>query len=466
MSSQTCLPRFATRRRPDRPSRGWQLAKIAAMLGTPLMPWQQLVADVGLELLPDGMPAYRQVVVTVPRQNGKTTLMLAWELHRALMWGDDRRQIVVYGATDGVASGKKLLTDQLPILESSKLAAALESVRRAQSQEAFVFGNGSRLEVMGSRESSLHGRTVDLAVADEVWDDEDDRREQAILPAMATRHDGQYIVISTAGILKSVYLRRKVDQGREFAANDVGEGTAYFEWSADEDADPDDPQTWWSCMPALGHTITEAVVRHARDSMEDDEFRRAYLNQWTGAQVRVIPPETWVAVCGDFEASGRVAFAIDCNPERSAGAVAVCDADRTVEVVDYRMGMGWIVGRAVELAEKYDASVVVDPQGPAGALIPELEAAKVKVLAPSAQDVTHAAGVFYDAVMDAQIRVRANEQLNRAVDGARRRTVGDRWAWARRSSNVDISPLVAVTLAFWMHDKLPAAPVPFVLVGS
>jgi hypothetical protein len=39
--------------------------------------------------------------------------------------------------------------------------------------------------------------------------------------------------------------------------------------------------------------------------------------------------------------------------------------------------------------------------------------------------------------------------LTAAVRGASRRPMGDAWAWSRKNSLVDISPLVAVTLALW-----------------
>ena len=41
-----------------------------------------------------------------------------------------------------------------------------------------------------------------------------------------------------------------------------------------------------------------------------------------------------------------------------------------------------------------------------------------------------------------------------AVKGAARRDIGDGLqAWARKNSAVDISPLCAVTLAVWAHNK-------------
>jgi hypothetical protein len=41
--------------------------------------------------------------------------------------------------------------------------------------------------------------------------------------------------------------------------------------------------------------------------------------------------------------------------------------------------------------------------------------------------------------------------LDAAVAGAAKRSLGDSWAWARRGLSVDISPLVAVSLARWGH---------------
>jgi hypothetical protein len=56
-----------------------------------------------------------------------------------------------------------------------------------------------------------------------------------------------------------------------------------------------------------------------------------------------------------------------------------------------------------------------------------------------------------------QVRHLDQVPLSVALDGATRRTVGDAWRWSRRSSAVDIAPLVAVTLAHWGVGA-PAAP--------
>jgi hypothetical protein len=128
-SSGFCNPRWSTPRSRDRQTLGPEILTIGRQLGHTLMPWQQLVADTGLEIDRDsGLPAFREVVVTVPRQSGKTTLVLAWELQRALMWNSMQR--CAYTAQTGWDARRKLIDDQAPILMGSPLKATVTRVFR------------------------------------------------------------------------------------------------------------------------------------------------------------------------------------------------------------------------------------------------------------------------------------------------------------------------------------------------
>jgi phage terminase large subunit-like protein len=85
--TQRCSPRWATPRNPERRTIGGEIAFVAAKLGSPLMAWQREVADVTGEIDPEtGRLFYRTVVVTVMRQQGKTTLTLPVWVQRALRW--------------------------------------------------------------------------------------------------------------------------------------------------------------------------------------------------------------------------------------------------------------------------------------------------------------------------------------------------------------------------------------------
>jgi phage terminase large subunit-like protein len=263
-------------------------------MGMPFMPWQRMVADVAGEYDAEtGVPAYREVIVTVPRQSGKTTLQLVQVLDRSLMWGRPCR--TAYTAQTGLDARQKMVNDWMPALGRSPFRATIARELRGAAETAIEFSTGSRAEVLATSEESGHGRTLDLGLIDEAFADEDDRREQAIVPAMTTIGDAQMFIFSTMGTGRSSFLNRKVATGRALVEAGVTHGIAYFEWSAPDDADADDPQVWRACMPALGHTTTEASVRHARMSMTDGEFRRAFLNQQREHDDRWLPAGAWLA---------------------------------------------------------------------------------------------------------------------------------------------------------------------------
>lgn len=445
----SCKPQYQTPRSPNRPTRGEFVAKIARALGQPLMPWQSLVADVAGELLPDGTPAFREVIVTVPRQQGKTSLILATSVERCTL--RDRAHKVAYTAQTGSDARKKLLDDQVPILEGSPLWAAVKRVHRAQGNEGVIFRNGSRIDVLASGHSAGHGKVIDLGLVDEAFDDQDDRREQAMSPAMMTKVDAQMMIASTMGTDASVYLNRKVDAGRAAALEGLTTGTAYFEWAIPEGVDITDPRSWWLGMPALGITVSEAVVAHEQRKMSPGEFARAFGNQRMRSSERVIPEASWRLVqSATAKPSGALWFGVEVSPDRDWTAiVAAGQSDRpTAEIVDYRPGVGWAADRLAQLASEHGGQVVLEARSPAGALAPELAVRGVRVTELSAGDVTRACGWLYDRIADTAVWVRSDPRLDTAVGAAARVPVGDAWRFGRKAGG-DVTPLGAMVMALY-----------------
>ncbi len=453
-----CPPRLATPRDPARPTLGGEVAEVAETLGTPLMPWQQQVVDVALEVDPDtGRLAYREVIVTTPRQQGKTTLELAVMVHRARRWPRSR---ILYSAQSRLHAHKKWEDEHVATLNRSPLAAEF-TVRYQRGDEAIRWRNGSLHGITAPGEKSGHSEVLDLMVMDEAWALEDARLEQGVSPTMVTRPEPQLWVVSTAGTRRSAYLRGKVDRGRARVGGPVTardrSTVAYFEWSALPDSDPADPATWHG-MPALGRTITEQTIAAEFERLDLADFCRAYLN-WEPnaipADWLVIAEQAWRALADPSSAAqDPVAFAADVTPERSHAAIAVAglraDGLGHGEVVDHRPGTGWVVPRLVELVGKWrPCAVVVDDTGPAGNLIAPLEAAGIEVTKPTGRGMAHAAGDTFDAVAEQTIRIVPRPALDAAVAGAAQRPLSDGWAWARKGLSTDICPLVALSLARW-----------------
>jgi phage terminase large subunit-like protein len=247
----------------------------ATSLGPGLMPWQNDVNAVTTELGAGERFVYREVVIEVMRQQGKSVDLLSMMVDRGLRRPGSQ---IAYTAQNRLEARHRLLDSWWPRIARSPLRKLID-VRKGSGSEALLFRNGSMLGLVSSNETSGHGDSLDLGVIDEAWAQTDDALEQAMRPAMMTR-DAQLWVVSAAGTEKSTYFRGKVDAGRARAEMGVTDTACYIGYSFADDEDPADPETWRRRMPALGITVSEATVQADLETMKLGEFRRAYGCQW------------------------------------------------------------------------------------------------------------------------------------------------------------------------------------------
>lgn len=501
----TCPPRWGTMRDFSRQTYGPKVAKIARALGTPLMPWQRLVVDVGLEIDPEtGLLAYRGVDITVPRQSGKTSVVLPTAVWRAMFRA---RQRVVYGAQTGVAAREKWEDEHLPMLESARSLKGRWRARKANGREAILWRNGSIHGLLSNTEKAGHGKTLDTAFLDEYFGQVDYRSDQAVGPAMITRADAQKWRLSTAGTSKSIPFNAMRARGR--AAVDEGRIStiAFFDWCALPGMPRDLPETWRTCMPALcpapvrgvckcsrewRHTVTERAILAELETYAEEleEFDRAYLNISRDLNELLGDPnvpslEEWELLASPAAEGGDlVALALDVTPDAGwASIVAVgvgADGLPLVKVLDHGAGMGWVVGRIRLLHERLNPLCwVIDDKSAAGRFLLPLEQAGImrmppqhddpkqgpqrgQLWVPTVQQLGAACGSFTDCVRQGQLVHLGQEEMAVALDGAKTRPLGDgAWAWGRKIASADISPLVAATLALaglerWRHLALPS----------
>lgn len=424
------------------------------------MPWQRMVADVGGEYDPaTGQPFYSEVFVTVPRQSGKTLLMVAWQIHRcvAARWRHPQRS--VFTAQTGKDARDKWLDELFPLLRGSELVPLIArrgsrlQINEGMGNESVTFKTGSLIRLLSTSASSGHSKTIDQAVMDEIWHDVDDRREQGLRPAMITRDDRQMLVCSTAGTNASTVYNRKRRAGREAVQRDAGRGLAYFEWSAPDDWELSDEGSWWTFMPALGHTIgVDAIRSELPPSLEPPEFRRAYGNRPTAGKDLVFPVEVWQRVCGkateDAKPTGEIRFGVDVAEDRGSATV-VSFGGGVFELVAHRPGVGWVVDFLNEAVAKADATVALDFGGPAGVLADSLDRCDRLKSGP----VVGLCQKLHDAVVEGRVKFRWDPLFDDAVEGAVKKHVGDRWVWSRRASTTDVTPLMAATVAFSQPDE-------------
>ncbi len=437
---------------------------MSRQLGYEPMPWQAAWWDVQYELNEDGMLWYREADITVPRQSAKTTSTLVRQVDRCLHseergWG--RRPVAAFTAQHASDARDKMMEVWAPDIEASpEIAAHLGRVNRSNGKEGFSWTNGARIITFPPNMKGAHGSTLDLVDIDEAFAFPDNRAEQGSRPAMITRPSPQIVIQSTAGTAESVYFKRKVDDGR--ARVKLGEDShiCYLEFSIDPDVDDiHNPDHWWRWMPALGYTQSIDALLMEKEAMDADEFYRAFGNGWTKSGKQIIPAAKWAAAFEPKTARhGKVWMAVDVSPGANGGgrsaSISIAsfrDNAIDVEVLAHGSGTDWVAEKIGELTRKNTVqSLWLDATGPIGQIVPDIKLKSMaKIEETDARTMANACGRFHQAVLDRSVRHRNQDVLNAAVEGADKRILEDGWAWKRRTSTADISPLVSCTLAHW-----------------
>lgn len=468
-------PRYATPRDVSAPTYGGKVALLGTAMGLPLMPWQRTVADTALELGPNGHYRYSTVVLTVPRQSGKTSLLRPVLAHRALTI--DRAQLWITAQLRQDA--RDTWADTCDLIQDSPLGQ-LTKRRNTNGGECLTFANSSRLRLFNAgSDKALHGKQSDLVFIDEAFafgEEQGDAILQAVLPTQATRPGAQTWIVSTAGTAASTWLRSYVTKGRAGTAR----RTAYFEWSIPEDTeDLTDLDLYVRHHPAVGHTISRDALETAQEGMKPGEFARAYGNFWTSSAEWVIPPELWAKASSrdSIDRSKPFALAAEVNADRSGGCILACgesadDGRPILEVVDIRPGIGWIAERLIELAEKHrETTLVIDPTSPAGTVHRELEDRRRRRYRVPLADFDAGALVdghteFLDDLVTGRLLQPGDERLDKALAATTGRSLRETIVFSRRTGDDGTSPapMVAAVLAHhgWRHPRDSTAPAIYV----
>jgi hypothetical protein len=433
------------------------------------MSWQRIAADLGSELLPDGRPAYGLVVVSTPRQAGKSTLARAVCVDGMTARPDAR----VWSTAQTRNAARDRWNDGARVLRRSAVFGAATSLRLANGSECATLSNGSTWRPFAPLPDAIHGETLTRALIDEAWAFDRVRGAellQAIIPAGSTVPEFQTWIVSAAGDDSSEFLADLIASGVSGAA--TGSGIAAVVWSADVDEHaPDLVDRVIDAHPAVGVTITPDKIREAAAVMAPREFLRAYGNTWTATTDTLFPGALVDAVLLPADrrpSAGRITLAADVAPDRGSAAAAVSwqdtDLDRdAVAILAAGSGAGWIVETLAAASRRYGCPVTLDPVGPTAGLADDLRRAGVAVSLLTTRDVTTAAADLLDAVKGGTVGIVSDPAILAALSVAGRRSVGrDAWAFDRRGAAGDISPLIAAAHALYALRR--PTPVPFLVV--
>ena len=122
-----------------------------------------------------------------------------------------------------------------------------------------------------------------------------------------------------------------------------------------------------------------------------------------------------------------------------------------VEVISPNVGgTSELVDWLVERFEKWGpVSLALDASSPAGTLILPLEDRGIPVTQLNTREFLSACGLFHDAVISQKLVHNGQPGMQVSLEGATRKWINDVWLWQRRNERVDMSPVIAATLAHY-----------------
>lgn len=339
---------------------GYELIDFADLIGWPFDPWQQWAAIHMGELLPDGRPRFRKVLILVARQNGKTVLARVL----CLWWLFVSRAPLVLSAH---ASRDKAKESWAKVIEMARAVPDLarevgwkHNPHLQQNEESFSTLYGAHYRFGASNRRLGRGDTVHRVQLDELrehptWDAWD-----AAIYAGNAVPDFQAIAITNQGDARSVVL----DELRESALGYIERGTGdpalgLFEWSAPAGAEVDDVHALAAANPQLGTRILadvligDALTAKERGGEKLAGFKTEVLCMRVTLLDPAIDPDAWRA-CGydpdDPEQRvdlaqhrRRLALCMDVALDGSHAtlvAAATIDGITYVEVVQRWQGFG------------------------------------------------------------------------------------------------------------------------------
>lgn len=418
-------------------------------------PWQEGAGTAILGKGKDGLYCADAVVLSIPRQVGKTFLIGAIVFALAIK----TPKTTVLWTAHRKTTAADTFKDLKAFAERPEVARHVRQIFDSANDQRIIFENDSVLH-FGARERGFGRGFKNVAIV--VFDEAQILTTNGVddmVPA-TNRHPNPLIFyIGTPP--------KPSDPGEHFAMlrreaiDGTSDSTIYIEFSADKPPDRSklasfvrDRLQWGKANPSFPvHTTARAMLRMLKN-LGLDSFLREALGIWdedatlkpfaAGAwgklksKKRKPPRPAAIGIAADVDQVWLSLGASSKGSKTYLGSVLRVRADRD---------RGAFVAEVARIQSKHRCMVAIDPKGPAGFLIEDLEAAGVALTLASQDDFVQACADIRAAVATSDVEHGDTDELNDAVDSAGWRNVGDRKAFGRKGG--DISMLEAVTLARW-----------------
>lgn len=453
---------------------GWPAVRdTCAGFGVGFDSWQDGAGRLILAKRADGSYAASigGVVMSIPRQVGKTYLIGAIVFALCLL----NPGLTVLWTAHRLRTANETFSKMQSFARRRKVKPHVAKVVLGSGDEEIQFHNGSRI-LFGARERGF-GRGFD-DVDIEVFDEAQILTENAtddMIPAMNTAANPLPIYIGTPP--KDSDPSEVFTLKRSEALSGDDEDTAYIEFSADQDADPEDRSQWARANPSYPGRTPESAMLRMKKNLTPVSFLREGLGIWADDSDAdpwgVIPKASYRARITEAPSpdapgwlEGQVALSVEMDQALTYTAICVA-GDRPDGIGAAVVAIGttseWVLETLIAMCKPAAegvpspvSHVVIDGHSPAGSLTPTLQAAGITVTEPKTEDVKRAAGTLVALSKEGGIEYRESPELTRAMAVGVLRKHGE-GRLIDRNCSAHVFPLIGLNLAVWGHQNQPAA---------
>jgi len=437
----------------DLPSKGGELIDFAdRFIEGGFMEWQKWLATHSLKVKPDGRWQHPISVAMLPRQQGKSTYMLA-RIAMGLFEWDEKLQI---GSAHRLVTSLEQFRQLVGMIERhDDLAKQIKRIRWQHGAEEIETLHGTRFLIKAGG-SAARGASPTTVHLDELREMHDLESFASLRFALMAAKNPSVNAFTNAGDSHSVVLHMLRERGLA-AAGGADDDIGYFEWSAPTDEISFENAA--SCTPALGITIHPDNLRAILNDPPEVVMTEV-LCRFVQTISSVVGSTEWAACQDDdvdLDEERLTWLAIDCSPDRKfaalVGAQKLGDEKFVVKLLhtwenSVQLDDREIANEAAKYCRKYPIEYLLYSKRTSGAVAARMLPAGIPIFDMDA-NYPQSCDELLGAINSGRLRHRGQSELTMQMLSAVQLRRGDGgWVIGRRASGVVCS---AVATALVTH---------------
>ena len=435
--------------------------------GQGLYNYQKWLLRHAFEIYPEGRPKagklrFRQVLILVARQNGKTEIGAAAGIYGLRREPGDQ----ILGVASNVKQANVLYNRTKNAI--NRTFALKKRFRKTTDTRGIRSLEGSIYDIRPAKADSMQGEPIELGLMDEVHI-VPENLHQAMLAGLGGRDNAILIMISTAGDETSALLDKLQVKGEQAILDDPATNRfGYFVYEAPEARLPEDRDTlieWLKLANpkyAEGHGDIENLLSDM-ETMLPSDIVRYHLNRGVSSTDVFIGLDEWLALTrptgSKFPHETPVIFSIERTREWSHATI--CANTRTDDGKIHTE----IIVSLVNPTEDQLLKIILDLKKHKP-LAFVLDGTRFKNLAKTLKDrgiicyaysgseIAQACSVFYAKIKTKQISHAGDPLLSDQLPGCISKTRGNNFVIARADGASEIDSVYATTLGVYAAETI------------